>query len=82
MNLFDRDKIDEFTIALLYLNLHQPSHNRAVLQKSEEGDKERSFTVLLLCLDGHSEEFCDECRLTQTISFAHSLHLPLPDHVH
>jgi hypothetical protein len=29
MKAFDRDKIDEMTLALLYLNLHQPSQNRA-----------------------------------------------------
>lgn len=29
MNVFDRNKIDEITMALLYLNRHQPSHNRA-----------------------------------------------------
>ncbi len=29
MKAFDRDKIDEVTLALLYLNLHQPSQNRA-----------------------------------------------------
>ncbi len=29
MTAFDRDKIDEATLALLYLNLHQPSQNRA-----------------------------------------------------
>ncbi len=51
---------------------------QAVLQKHEEEHKERSFTVLLLCLEGHSEQFCNECRLSQAVSFDHSLHLPFP----
>jgi len=46
-----------------------------VLQKHEEKTKERSFTILLLCLNGHSEQFCDELHLPQAISFAHSLRL-------
>ncbi|MBA2395345.1 MAG: hypothetical protein H0V70_21660 [Ktedonobacteraceae bacterium] len=54
----------------------------AVLQKQEEEHQEQSFAVLLLRLDGHSEQFCDECCLSQTVSFAHSLHLPFPHHVY
>jgi hypothetical protein len=52
--------------------------DRAVLQKPEEEHKERSFAVLPLCLDGHCEQFCEECRLPETVSFAHSLYLPFP----
>jgi hypothetical protein len=40
----------------------------AVLQKPEEEHKERSFAVLLLCLDGHAEQFCDKRRLSQAVS--------------
>jgi hypothetical protein len=47
----------------------------AVLQKREEEHKERSFIVLLLSLDGHSEQLCDKRRLPQAVSFTHSLHL-------
>jgi hypothetical protein len=52
-----------------------------VLQKHEEAHKEWSFTDLLLCLDGHPEQFCDECRLPQAVSFTHASHLPFPHHV-
>lgn len=54
---------------------------RAVLQKHEEAHKERSFAILLLCLDGHSEQFCNECRLPQAVSSAHTSYLPFPHHV-
>src|SRR5258708_5965948 len=54
----------------------------AVLQKHEEEHKERGFTLLLQYLDRHFELFCDECRLSQAVSFAHSLHLPFSQHVH
>jgi len=47
-----------------------------------EEHKERSFAVPLLCLDGHSEQFCNECLLSQAVSFAHSLHLSFPHHVY
>jgi hypothetical protein len=61
---------------------HRLDLHRAVLQKCEEEYKGQSFAVLLLCLDGHSEPFCDECRLPQAVSFAHSLHLSFSHHVH
>src|SRR5258708_1178275 len=54
---------------------------KAVLQKSEEEHQEQSFAVLLPSLDGHSKQCCDKRRLSQTVSFPHSLHLPLPQHV-
>src|SRR5258708_5825105 len=54
----------------------------AVLQKTEEEHKERSFAGLLLCLDGHSEQFCDKRRLSQAVSFAHSLHLSFSHHMY
>ena len=54
----------------------------AVLQKHEEANKGRSFVIFLLCLDGHSEQFCDESRLSQAVCFAHSLHLPFSHHVY
>ena len=43
---------------------------QAVLQKAEEEHKERSFAVLLLCLDGHSEQFCDKRCLAQAVCSA------------
>ena len=53
----------------------------AVLQKHEEEHTERSFTVLLPCLDGYSEPFCDERRPSQAVFFAHSWHLSFPHHI-
>ena len=58
------------------------ARSSAVLQKHEEEHKGRSFVVLPLCLDGYSEQFCDERRLPQTVSSAHSLHLSFPHHVY
>src|SRR5262245_37409568 len=53
-----------------------------LLQKHEEGHKGWGFTVLLLCLDGHSEQFRDEHRLSGAVSFVDSSHLSFPDHMH
>lgn len=47
----------------------------AVWQKSKEEEKERSFAALLLCLESHAEQFCNQRRLPQMLSFASSLHL-------
>ena len=56
--------------------------NAVVLQKHEEDHEERRSSVLQLRLDGHSEPFCDKRRLSQAISFAHSLHLSFSHHVY
>jgi hypothetical protein len=53
----------------------------AVLQKHEEEHKGQSFVVLLLCLDGHSEQFCNERRLPHAVSFVYSLHLSFSQRV-
>ena len=53
-----------------------------VLQKHEEDHQERSFAVLQLRLDGHSEQFCDERCLAQAVSSVHPLHLSFSDHIH
>jgi len=58
-----------------------PGRKGAVLQKLEEEKQEQNFTILLLCLDNYCEQFCDECRLSQAVSFPHSLHLSLPQHL-
>jgi hypothetical protein len=55
---------------------------KAMLQKPEEEYQEQSFAVLFLRLDGHSEQCCDERRLSQAVSFPHSLHLSFPHHVY
>lgn len=69
---------------LLLVGIEQPVKGlfAAVLQKHEEDHQERSPAVLLLRLDGHSEQFCDERSLVQAVSSVHSLHLSFPDHVH
>ena len=53
-----------------------------VLQKHKEDHLEPCYAVFQLRLDGHSEEFCDKCSLTQAVTSVHSLHLSFPDHVH
>src|ERR1700730_5434913 len=49
--------------------------------KTKGEHKDQSFAIFLLCLDGHSEEFCDEPCLPQTISSIYPLHLSFPKHV-
>src|SRR5947209_1371567 len=39
-------------------------------------------TFKLLCLDGYSKQFSDECCLAWRLSFLHPSHLSFPDHVH
>ena len=39
-------------------------------------------TSKLLCLDGYSKQFSDECCLAWRLSFLHPSHLSFPDHVH
>ncbi|GHO81333.1 hypothetical protein KSD_91040 [Ktedonobacter sp. SOSP1-85] len=53
-----------------------------MLQKHEETYKEQSIAVLLLWLDSHVEQFCNECCLAETVPFAHTLHLSFPYHVY
>jgi hypothetical protein len=50
--------------------LYIDTYKKAVLQKQEEENEERSVTALLRRLDGHSKQFCDECCLSQAVSFS------------
>jgi hypothetical protein len=52
---------------------------RGCVAKTQRGGQRTEFRCSSAV---RSEQFCDERRLSQAVSFASSLNLPLPDHIH
>ena len=53
-----------------------------VFQKRREEYKKWECPGIFLSLDGYPKQFSNECSLVCAVTFAHSLYLPLSDHVH